>query len=1384
MAVNSSGILGPGAGQGNPFGQRMPGPAMGCQNEQERYNTHFDDGRRMGHMAGMANDSRLRPLHARDERSMGNMMGMGEPERLRPLHTSESYEENWNLPDNRRETLGRESYYDQEDYYGRYDDNRSFTHSGPFERQFDRFGQGFDDVGYDRQRDFDGQTNYDRQPYHEYDDRPQDRQPYVKKPSQAKDSHSQSQSSQSQPSQAKDSHSQSQSSQSQESANRDQHGSKPQQSSVGGQQEESSGSPSNPAPAPAPAPATKDQEGDKQEDDDDSDDDDTSFCKLCKVPFDNVQKYFAHTRGLLHTQRQMEADKEKFGLTEEEERQPQQEEQQKQPAAFLIQPKHFGKPASAQPDKAKDNAKEEEDPWEEEWGEYVETESNEFTCELCDIKTTGDKALRAHESGRLHKAVQEAVDNGTSLPQRIYSKLGPKTKVPATLKPAIAVVLDLKPVSGPSVLLDLLKNVPDAVVGTAFIKEGRSGKQPSFLCMTCESMCDAAGIMSHIVGSKHRMKYLRAHQATIYEHVRSHGGKKSQLSAFLEEVCADVEKKEGRSEPIVDRADKDTDDKKNTDDNKDTDDEKDTDDKKYTEKEGSAKDEKVKKKPEAKTDDDRKFAREKKRDKWVTQRGRRHLPHNTVMALYKEGRTRMKGPEGPWGPYGGRDDWRGPRGPRGPPPGPDIPPPWAGSHMDPYYNMPRQSEPYPAPPPPFMNFPAPYVSEETRLNRMYDYEAYLFDHPMLLVSPEEAHTRMFAEYERLGIPYDIACDRVLVQENRLAKIGEYMREGLTLKEAQARVRRIEHRKQLIKEYEQQGLDPREARWRALAEEERNKLNEKYESQGFTPLEARAKIMVGEDRIHLVQEFERHGMTPEEAMNRAVAEEDRLKNLEASFGPSSSEQNLDEVSDRRMLMMYIEQGDTKEQAENKAIAILRRQGVSTQEAILRVQKIDIKFPEKQSKDMPHRSQDEGRKNLDQERKVWDQERKGRDQKRKGCDPERKSHSDSAENLDNISPEEAKERLFQEYEKRGISRENARLALIQELIRSGVPEEDAKRRFSNTKPAERGKREDRGKRKKHSGRDRSRSRSRSSSSSRSSRKRRHSPSIERKKYLNSRQDDRSRTNRYDRYQHPVERRRGGKDVDRGFKDSRDRERSKEAPSRPTLTLGEELKRKAQKLKRAELLSSIEGGRFSAKQAKPGTSSQSPALPVARKDDKSVSELLESLTDNLISSKDNESEAMSMSKALTSALLKYRLNAVPDQKEKPLAVNTTKPSFMERRIQDAKKLFETKMHPKKEAGPSGLKMTVGGGDRRVVWSGTNPNSSQTVTAASFGLPPPLSANNPQQFSYSYAPGPQSGASSAYPPGGSSSQPPERKPIVPRVLLAPNTSSKGDSSSGWQRY
>lgn len=43
----------------------------------------------------------------------------------------------------------------------------------------------------------------------------------------------------------------------------------------------------------------------------------------------------------------------------------------------------------------------------------------------------------------------------------------------------------------------------------------------------------------------------RDYHPNVYAHIKSHGGRKSQLTAFLEEVCSDIESEMGRGAPVL-----------------------------------------------------------------------------------------------------------------------------------------------------------------------------------------------------------------------------------------------------------------------------------------------------------------------------------------------------------------------------------------------------------------------------------------------------------------------------------------------------------------------------------------------------------------------------------------------------------------------------------------------------------------------------------------------------------------------------------------------------------------------------------------------------------------------------------------------------------------
>lgn len=374
------------------------------------------------------------------------------------------------------------------------------------------------------------------------------------------------------------------------------------------------------------------------------------------------------------------------------------------------------------------------------------------------------------------------------------------------------------------------------------------------------------------------------------------------------------------------------------------------------------------------------------------------LPHDVAMAIYEEDKRRKE--------LGGP-----------PPPGWE---PERRHHFldgDPYLHELRGPE-----------FPpvrawTPYMSEDERQRLLFELErGFLHDLPISL-HPEEARCAMFPHYEKLGLPFEAACERVAMQEERRSRLMEYMCAGLSLQEALHKITAVESRKQLIREYEQLGLPPREARWRAIVEEERSGLLEEYARRGVNPLEVRARIMTGEERANLVSRFEKHGMPSAEAERRAIDEEERLKAIENSLQRGVVEEQggggdsmLDNVRDKWLLENHMEQGLSREKAENKVISHLRQEGVPTQAAILRVQRVTVQVPDPMS---THVDTSTAEAVSGTSKPVIDYR--------------------------NLSPGKAKKHLLEEFEAGGVPREQALQILIRELVQTGMPEHEARQRF---------------------------------------------------------------------------------------------------------------------------------------------------------------------------------------------------------------------------------------------------------------------------------------------------------------------------------------------------
>ena len=323
-----------------------------------------------------------------------------------------------------------------------------------------------------------------------------------------------------------------------------------------------------------------------------------------------------------------------------------------------------------------------------------------------------------------------------------------------------------------------------------------------------------------------------------------------------------------------------------------------------------------------------------------------------------------------------------------------------------------------------------HIGNEERYRKVLCFENRLFHYPNFNVSPHFTRKYILGEYERLGLPYDIARERLLFQEFRLGQLYRFIQSGMSLVMSQGKVLTLEHRRRRLGENIRHCLDHDKACIRVIVEEERTKLFDNYSQRGFSPLQARVRIIAGHDRMHLIREYERHGMSSVCARNAALAEEECLKScdnsglfeIEQYTASSCREAGLNRYLDRCIFQGFLDCGHSREDAENKSIALLRVHGVSTRQAITRVQAVSI---------------DMSVERLDTHRAA----QSARTVAKTAC-----AADDT--NVDSISEEDAKERLLQEYVKVGMTREQARQSLIKELMDTGVSEEEACRRFSDS------------------------------------------------------------------------------------------------------------------------------------------------------------------------------------------------------------------------------------------------------------------------------------------------------------------------------------------------
>ncbi|KAH9524627.1 hypothetical protein Btru_027374 [Bulinus truncatus] len=158
----------------------------------------------------------------------------------------------------------------------------------------------------------------------------------------------------------------------------------------------------------------------------------------------------------------------------------------------------------------------------------------ELFCKLCQVQTTSIGNFRDHLNGKSHKNALEKFRQG----KKVSTK-----KKKGTIDPS--------DVGQKSVSMEMVEGLLEPILGLSYITEYHSISGIQCVCNLCGVKFDRNIVVSHLTGTKHRLHYMKEKKPQVYLHLKKFGGKKSQLSAFLDELSMDAEKEDGRGVPTI-----------------------------------------------------------------------------------------------------------------------------------------------------------------------------------------------------------------------------------------------------------------------------------------------------------------------------------------------------------------------------------------------------------------------------------------------------------------------------------------------------------------------------------------------------------------------------------------------------------------------------------------------------------------------------------------------------------------------------------------------------------------------------------------------------------------------------------------------------------------
>ena len=220
----------------------------------------------------------------------------------------------------------------------------------------------------------------------------------------------------------------------------------------------------------------------------------------------------------------------------------------------------------------------------------------------------------------------------------------------------------------------------------------------------------------------------------------------------------------------------------------------------------------------------------------------------------------------------------------------------------------------------------------------------------------ESRMELLREYERRGVPFVLARERVIEEEERWNLLLEFERQSLPFEEAE---QRIDHRFELMKMYEKNGLPSEEARRKVLDDEVIHDFKDEFIQLGLPREQAQKQA---EKRLWMLEKLHYQGFSPEEASQKVITIERELKrSLSLMYSEERRRVNSDAQAARWMavgeeLEMFIadscrELGLTAEQSEaqlkvaRESLDKYQQQKLSPEEAKCRVLVDDLSIPGK-------------------------------------------------------------------------------------------------------------------------------------------------------------------------------------------------------------------------------------------------------------------------------------------------------------------------------------------------------------------------------------------------------------------------------------------------------